>query len=137
MKRTYYMIGDNDGSSYGGFESLEVAFRYFRRDSLAEKIIKITEEQITIFPVEWSKTDVNYKISVIDPIATGDNIKRLIKKSGIPIKELYHIFGFTTPQAIYKWQHGDAIPTVDNLVILADIFNVTIDEIIVRKEKSG
>lgn len=57
MKRTYYMIEDNDGSSYGAFESLKVAFRYFKRDSLAEKIIKITEEQTTVFPVERSKTD--------------------------------------------------------------------------------
>lgn len=80
--------------------------------------------------------DANYKIPIIDPVATGDNIKQLIKKSGIPIKELYHLFGFATPQAIYKWQQGSAIPTVDNLVILADVFNVTIDEIIVRRRRA-
>jgi len=26
------------------------------------------------------------------------------------------IFGFETPQAVYKWQKGIALPTVDNLV---------------------
>ena len=41
------------------------------------------------------------------------------------------IFGFATPQAIYKWQKGTAMPTIDNLVMLAMIFQVKIDDIIV------
>ena len=41
------------------------------------------------------------------------------------------MFGFTTPQAIYKWQRGVALPTIDNLVVLANIFGVSMDEIIV------
>lgn len=41
------------------------------------------------------------------------------------------MFGFATPQAIYKWQHGTAMPTVDNLVALASIFQVPVDEILV------
>lgn len=78
----------------------------------------------------------NYTCPVIDTVATGKNIQQLIKKSGIPIKELYHLFGFTTPQAIYKWQHGDSVPTVDNLMILADVLKVTMDEIVIRKEEN-
>ena len=34
-------------------------------------------------------------------------------------------------QAIYRWQRGDALPSIDNLVILADLFGVQIDDIIV------
>lgn len=41
------------------------------------------------------------------------------------------IFGFATPQAIYKWQHGTAMPTIDNLVVLAAVLDVPMDEIIV------
>ena len=41
------------------------------------------------------------------------------------------VFGFNTPQAIYKWQRGDALPTVDNLVALAAVFGVQIDDILV------
>ncbi|MEE3400279.1 MAG: helix-turn-helix transcriptional regulator, partial [Eubacterium sp.] len=41
------------------------------------------------------------------------------------------IFGFATPQAIYKWQRGMTLPTIDNLVVLATVFGVTMDEIIV------
>ena len=41
------------------------------------------------------------------------------------------IFGFATPQAIYKWIHGSSMPTIDNMVILAAMFGVTMDEIVV------
>lgn len=40
-------------------------------------------------------------------------------------------FGFATPQAIYKWQQGISLPTVDNLVVLAAVFQVKIDDILV------
>ena len=39
--------------------------------------------------------------------------------------------GKATPQAIYKWIHGTSMPTIDNLVILAAIFDVTMDDIVV------
>ena len=39
--------------------------------------------------------------------------------------------GFNTPQAIFKWMRGDAVPTIDNLIILADMFDIPIDKIII------
>lgn len=71
------------------------------------------------------------KIPVINMTATGKNIAALRVRAGLSVKDVQEIFGFATPQAIYKWQNGTAMPTIDNLVILAAIFNVTIDEIIV------
>lgn len=71
-------------------------------------------------------------IPVIDMTATGCNITRMRKNAGLTVKDLQDIFGFSTPQAIYKWQRGTAMPTVDNLVVLAAVFGVTIDDIIVR-----
>lgn len=68
---------------------------------------------------------------VIDMAATGQNIVRLRKRAGLTVKDLQGIFGFATPQAIYKWQRGTAMPTVDNLVILAAVFGVMIDDILV------
>lgn len=70
----------------------------------------------------------------IDMIATGKNITRLRKESGLSVKDLAEIFGFTTPQAVYKWQHGTAIPTIDNLVVLAAVFGVTMDDIVVTSQ---
>lgn len=70
-------------------------------------------------------------IPAIDMVATGENITRLREDAGLTVKDLQNIFGFATPQAIYKWQHGTAMPTVDNLVVLAALFDVHIDEILV------
>ena len=70
----------------------------------------------------------------IDMVATGKNITRLRKESGLSVRDLAEIFGFTTPQTVYKWQHGTAIPTIDNLVVLAAVFGVTMDEIVVTSQ---
>lgn len=70
----------------------------------------------------------------IDMIATGRNILRLRQDAGLTVRDLQEIFGFTTPQAIYKWQHGTALPTIDNLVILAVVFQVPIDRILILQE---
>ena len=71
------------------------------------------------------------KLPVIDMTQTGQNITRLRQQKGLTVKELQDIFGFATPQAIYKWQHGTAIPTVDNLVVLAAVFGVAMEDILV------
>ena len=62
---------------------------------------------------------------------TGKRIKEMRKKAGMTVKELQEIFGFTSPQAIYKWQNGTALPTVDNLIVLAALLHVRIDDILV------
>ena len=67
----------------------------------------------------------------INTIATGRNIDRLRKVAGLSGRDMQTAFGFATPQAIYKWFHGTSLPTIDNLVILASMLEVTLDEIIV------
>lgn len=74
------------------------------------------------------------QIPTINMVKTGKNIVKLRKKNGMTVKELQDIFGFTTPQAIYKWQQGLALPSIDNLVVLANVFQVHIDEILVLDE---
>ena len=68
---------------------------------------------------------------IIDMTATGKNIKDIMKAKGMKIKDIQKILGFNTPQAIFKWFRGDAMPTIDNMVILAKIFDTTIDKLII------
>ncbi len=75
-------------------------------------------------------------IPTIDLVKTGQNITRLRLEKGLSVRDLQEIFGFTTPQAIYKWQHGDALPTVNNLVVLAQIYQVKLDDILVINQTS-
>lgn len=74
------------------------------------------------------------RVPVIDLRATGQNIKNLRTAAGVSVRDLQMILGFTNPQAIYKWQNGDCMPTIDNLVILAAVLGVTVDEILVTDE---
>ena len=67
---------------------------------------------------------------VINTVATGQNINRMRIEAGMTVSNMQDVFGFTTPQAIYKWIHGTAMPTIDNMVILAAMFGVTVDDII-------
>ena len=78
-----------------------------------------------------------FNIPTVDLVATGKNIEKLRKEACLSVKELQNILGFGTPQAIYKWQHGTALPTVDNLVLLSAIFKVSIDEILVVEQCGG
>ncbi len=73
-------------------------------------------------------------IPIIDMVQTGQNINRLRKAAGISVRELQDIFGFGTPQAIYKWQHGTALPTIDNLVVLAAVLGVKVDDVLVMTD---
>ena len=72
-------------------------------------------------------------IPIIDMLATGNNISRLREQAGLTVKDLQTIFGFTTPQAIYKWQNGVSMPTIDNLIVLSAVLKVRVEDIVVIK----
>lgn len=74
-------------------------------------------------------------IPTIDMVRTGQNINRLRRLAGVSVRDLQDVFGFATPQAIYKWQQGAALPTIDNLVVLAAVLGVKIDDILVMNDK--
>lgn len=69
-------------------------------------------------------------IPTINLPMTGANINSLRKKADMSVRDLQKVFGFSTPQAIYKWIHGKSLPSIDNLLILANIFDVSIEDIL-------
>ena len=69
-------------------------------------------------------------LPVVDMAQTGQNIQSLRQQRGITVRQLQGMLGFATPQAIYNWQHGVSLPTVDNLVALASIFDVSVETIL-------
>ena len=71
---------------------------------------------------------------VIDPVATGNNIRRLRMERGLTVRELQNYFGFEEPRAIYKWQRGENLPSVDNLYALSRILQVPMDSILVPQQ---
>lgn len=74
----------------------------------------------------------NYNLPIIDIKKTGKNIERLRRINGLKVSDLEEAFNYTvTYQAIYKWQRGESLPSIDNLVALAALFNCGVDEILV------
>ena len=50
---------------------------------------------------------------VIDPVATGKNILHLRQQLGFTVSDLQEFLGFSSPQAIYFWQQGKTICSVN------------------------
>ena len=71
---------------------------------------------------------------LVNAVETGKNIKRLREEKGITVKELQKIFGFDTPQAIYRWQRGEILPCLDNLLVLAKILDVQVENLIIQNQ---
>ncbi len=67
----------------------------------------------------------------IDMVRTGENIALLRKQNKLTVKDVQNALGFNHPTAIFRWQRGETLPSLDNLVILADLFHVAISDIIV------
>lgn len=68
----------------------------------------------------------------INAVATGKNIEQLRKDRGLSVRDLQTIFNFDAPQAIYKWQKGTSLPSLDNLLALSKIFGVSMDSILIE-----
>ena len=83
------------------------------------------------WPLARKESEMTQNIPAIDMVATGQRITDLRVAAGMSVRDLQDVFGFATPQAIYKWQHGTAMPTLDNLVVLAAVLGVAMDDIIV------
>ena len=123
-----------------------------------EKSVKQTflSEKVCSFSPTKERTFLK---PVIDLKGTGAQIKRLRKIGGYSVHDLQMIFGFDYPQAIYAWDRerrlqagkmlrwsilsespssyaakaGKNIPTIDNLLVLSELFGVEISQIIVTR----
>ncbi len=72
-----------------------------------------------------------FTMPTIDMVATGRNITRLREAAGLTVRDLQDIFGFATPQAIYKWISGRSLPSLGNFVILSRLLHTSIEDILV------
>ena len=72
-----------------------------------------------------------YLKPVLDLAATGAKIKTVMKDKGITARELQIIMDFPYVQTIYNWFAGKNMPTIDNLVVLAKILAVPMDDLVI------
>ena len=72
---------------------------------------------------------------VLDTKRTGARIKELRKARGLTVEAVARFMNFESEQAVYKWQRGESLPTIDNFFALSKLFGTPIDEILVGYEE--
>ena len=70
-------------------------------------------------------------IPYINMEKTGDNLRRLFKENGYSVKQIQDYLCLGSNQAIYSWLVGRNLPALDNLVALACLLQVSLDDLIV------
>ncbi len=69
----------------------------------------------------------------IDLAATGENLHRLRLEHGFRVHDLQMKFGISF-QAVYKWERGDGLPSIEVLLALAKLYGSTVEESLVQQK---
>ncbi|QWG33029.1 XRE family transcriptional regulator [Bacillus mycoides] len=59
----------------------------------------------------------------------GEQLKKLRESKGFSQEDVAKKIGVTR-QAVYKWENDKSCPDIDNLILLSEMHNVTLDELI-------
>ncbi|MCR5002152.1 MAG: helix-turn-helix domain-containing protein [Lachnospiraceae bacterium] len=66
----------------------------------------------------------------LDLKATGARIRELRVARHLKVSDIVEVLGLSSEQAVYKWQRGECLPTVDNLYALSWLFETSVDDIL-------
>ncbi|MFA5719458.1 MAG: helix-turn-helix transcriptional regulator [Acholeplasmataceae bacterium] len=72
---------------------------------------------------------------MIDLRSVGKKIQSLRVSNHLTQDELAEKL-YVSRQALSKWENGQSIPTIDNILLLSRLFNVTFEEILCLNEKT-
>lgn len=73
----------------------------------------------------------------IDMVATGKQIRALRRAQGLRVEDVSDYMGFTGPQAVYKWQRGECLPDVVNLLALSRLLKTPMENILRERQEEG
>ena len=66
----------------------------------------------------------------IDKVRTGQQIRLLMEKRGVTVKDVRDALSLACVQSVYHWLDGQSMPTLDNLYALSDLLKVPMDILI-------
>ena len=78
--------------------------------------------------------NITYSIPVIQGELTGKKLKTIRKEKKITVAVVCEYMGGISEQAVYKWERGASLPTLDNLLALSHLYHVKMEELLVYKE---
>ena len=67
---------------------------------------------------------------VIDLQETGKQIRALRKERHLSVRTVCEFMGGISQQAVYKWEAGICLPSLDNMYALSKLFQVSINDMI-------
>ncbi len=65
--------------------------------------------------------------TTIDKVKTGQQIRLLMEKHGVTVKDVKNALSLGCVQSVYHWLDGQSLPTLDNLYALSDLLKVPMD----------
>lgn len=68
-------------------------------------------------------------LNQLDVAGTAANIKRIADERGFTIDQMAKSLGVTY-QCVYRWLHAVNLPSLDNLVLLAQVLDVPISDLV-------
>ena len=81
-----------------------------------------------------NRTDV---YANIDMKRSGQKMKQMILEAGYDVKAIQNYLHLAYPQPVYRWFHGQVLPTVDHLFMLSKLLGVHMEEFLVEAEEES
>ncbi len=66
----------------------------------------------------------------IDKVRTGQQIRLLMEKRGVTVRDVMNALSLACVQSVYHWLDGQSMPTLDNLYALSDLLKVPMDMLV-------
>ena len=81
---------------------------------------------------ECRMTTISFPVIQIEK--TGKRLRNMRKENGIRVTALCEYMGGISEQAVYKWERGACLPTIDNLLALSHLYHVRMEDLLVYEE---
>ena len=69
-------------------------------------------------------------MTTIDKAKTGQQIRLLMEKRGVTVRDVKNVLSLACVQSVYHWLDGQSMPTLDNLYALSDLLKVPMDMLV-------
>ena len=97
---------------------------YIPRTAIQDYINKQVSAEKTQEKVQTENVDIDLRL-------TGSNIRNFRRKHKLSAADIADYLHLCSPRAVYRWERGECLPSVDNLVLLAHLYSVPIDALVV------
>lgn len=65
--------------------------------------------------------------------ATGENLRRLREEKHFSAEDVRRYMGLASVQSVYSWERGENFPAADNLLALAELYEVSPTRMLVKE----